>query len=399
MNKSLKKILICLCVMLSCMTLFLSVGYAKITGHLEISGTAKWNESAAVIIKSIKITNSANVTGNATVNKTGFTVFEFQDCVLKAQGNSQSSPGGSVTLEIMILNNSGVSQYFTGHTVTPTPANTTAITYSGIKVGELLQHGATRTFTITLQNTSRWSTAKLTDAEFFLNFSPNFDEDFTEGASQGVAEVFMYVLSGLGIDGEGTGITYKGRYIEANKIVETLTQNMENVDTGGYMGNVGNASQDQKDLIAAIFGENISMQIGNQVYSVSLLIKNQQIDGKGQNDMVIYVTADQLAVGGGRWNRNQWTELNVVPVYGIVYINNGNGKYTQCEHVFAGEAPVCDFGGALGTDKVGNFNTNLWNSTDYADLQDTSGGSISQSYITTNGELDEAYQRYIKENP
>ncbi len=115
--------------------------------------------------------------------------------------------------------------------------------------------------------------------------------------------------------------------------------------------------------------------------------------------MVIYVTADQLAVGGGRWNRNEWTELNVVPVYGIVYINNGNGKYTQCEHVFAGEAPVCDFGGALGTGKVGNFNTNLWNSTDYADLKDTSGGSISQSYITTNGELDEAYQRYIKENP
>ena len=84
---------------------------------------------------------------------------------------------------------------------------------------------------------------------------------------------------------------------------------------------------------------------------------------------------------------------------GLVYINNGDGSFTYCDHLFAGEAPVCDFGGAFGTDKIGNFNTNLWNSTDYADLTDTSGGSVSQNYITTNGELDEAYQRYVRENP
>ena len=398
MNTSLKRILIFLCVVLSCMTLFLSVGYAKLTGHLEISGSAKWNESAAVIIKSIKVSSSSNVTGKPAVNKTGFTVYTISDCVLKTQGNNQNSPGGSIVIEIMVLNNSGVAQYFMGQTTNPAPANTTAVTFSGIKVGDLLAHGATKTFTVTIQNTSRWSTVKLTGAECFLNFSPNFDEDFTSNASANVAQVFMYVLQGEGIDGEGTGITYKGKYIEAKNIVSTIISNMESVDTGGYIGNVGNASQDRKDLMSAIFGDNITMQIGNQLYSVSLLIKNQQIDGKGENDMVIYVTADQLAVGGGKWQNNAWKELNIVPVYGIVYINN-NGTYTQCDHLFAGEAPVCDFGGAFGKDKVGNFNTNLWNSTEYPSLTDKSGGSISQNYITTNGELDEAYQQYIKGNP
>ena len=185
--------------------------------------------------------------------------------------------------------------------------------------------------------------------------------------------------------------------IPADRIMDTLTEYMTSVDTGGYIGNVGNASQDQKDLISAIFGENMTMQIGNQYYSVSILVKNQQIDNRGQNDMVLYITADQLAVGSGYWS-NGWKELTIVPVYGIVFINNGN-SYTACDHLFAGEAPVCNFGGDFGSGNVGNFNTNLWNSTDYPDLRDTSGGDITKDYITTNGELDEAYQRYVRENP
>ena len=171
---------------------------------------------------------------------------------------------------------------------------------------------------------------------------------------------------------------------------------MESVDTGGYIGNVGNASQDQKDLITAIFGDEISMQLGNQYYSVSLLIKNQQIDGKGEKDMVLYITADQLTVGGGTWRNNSWRDLNNVPVYGLVFINNKKNDYTFCDHMFQGEAPVCDFGGALGTGNVGNFNTNLWNSTEFPSVTDSSNGQITQSYITKDGELDDAYNYYIK---
>lgn len=394
MNKSVRSIIIiCFCVLLPLMTLFASVGYAAITAHLTISGEAEYNEPATVFITDVKVSSSNNVTGTPTVTKAGFVVFQHNQYTLNTQRGS-NTPGGSVTIEVTVKNNSDVGQYFVGHTIEPQLSRNVVVSFSNITVGTLLAHGETKTFYINIQNTSYYNTFTVNQSESTLNFSPNFDESFTQDASENLATVFSNVLEGKGIDGEGKGIVYQGREVPANRIMDTLTSTMENVDTGGYIGNVGNASQAQKDLIEAIFGENILMQIGNQHYSVSILIKNQQIDGRGQNDMVMYVTADQLAIGSGNWSNGAWRNLNIVPVYGIVFINN-NGSYSYCDHLFMGEAPVCNFGGAFGAGNVGNFNTNLWNSTEYANLTDTSNGVITQDYITKDGELDEAYRRYV----
>lgn len=394
MNKSIRPVIIGLCALLSCMTLFLSVGYAAITGHILIDGSAVYNDPATVFIRNVRVSSSKNTGGTASVTKAGFVVFQHGNYSLNRRSNANNS-GGTVTIEVVVENNSDVGQYFVGHSADPALASGVTVTYSGIKVGELIPSKAEpKTFTITIQNTTR-SAVSLDNVISTLNFSPVFDESFTEDASHSVADIFENVLAGTGIDGNGKGIVYNGREISADDIMSVLTDSMERVDTGGYIGNVGNASQEQKDLIAAIFGDEISMQIGNQHYSVSLLIKNQQIDGKGENDMVIYVTADQLAVGGGQWRNNAWQDLNIVPVYGIVFINNGNEGYSYCDHLFLGEAPVCNFGGEFGQDKIGNFNTNLWNSTEYPNLTDTSGGQITQSYITKNGELDEAYKQFM----
>ena len=239
--------------------------------------------------------------------------------------------------------------------------------------------------------------------ESVLVFSPEFNVQDTEDATRALARAFASVLAGKGPNGDGMGIIYKGQTIPANRIMDEIIAKMTDVETGGYTGNVGNATQDEKDLIEAVFGENVIIQIGSNYYSVYMLIKNQQIDNRGENDMVIYITADQLNMGGGRWQNagwNQaegWVDLNIVPVYGLVFIKEGNG-YKYCDHLFAGEAPVCDFSGALGEGKVGNFHTNIWNSTEF-NVSDTSGGSIGQQYITTNGELDEAYQYFIQRNP
>ena len=393
----LKKVnMICLCVALLMMSAFLSVGFAAVTDDLSVTGSGGWYEPEAVRIIDINLKNSSNVSGTPSVTQVGFVVFQHGDAALNTQRNSYN-PGGMIEIEVTVRNNSGVGQYFTGHTASVTLRSSCVISYSGISVGDLLPHNQSRTFTIKFQNTDRTRAVTLNGMESTLNFSPDFDESYTEDASANLAQMFENVLKDLGPNGLGDGITFKGQYIPADRIMDTLAEYMTSVDTGGYIGNVGNASQDQKDLISAIFGENMTMQIGNQHYSVSVLVKNQQIDNRGQNDMVLYITADQLAVGSGYWS-NGWKGLTIVPVYGIVFINNGN-SYTACDHLFAGEAPVCNFGGDFGSGNVGNFNTNLWNSTDYPDLRDTSGGDITQNYITTNGELDEAYQRYVRENP
>ena len=400
MLKSMKWTVLGTCVMLSLMTLFVSVGYATLTGQLTISGTTEWNETANIYITDIQVTNQSNVSGTVSVTKTGFVVFEHGNYTLNRQRN-QSNPGGSVTIRITLKNNSGIDQYFAQLTTDPALPQRCVISYPDAQfgVGSVVPQGESRTLTLTIQNTQTMQTVNMNGRESVLVFSPSFDEDTTQDVTKSLADVFANVLAGNGPAGDGEGITYKGQEIAADRILQVLQQNMESVDTGGYIGNVGNATQDRKDLIEAIFGENMTMQIGNTYYTVSVLIKNQQIDNRGQNDMVMYITADQLTLGGGRWSGGAWRDLNIVPVYGLVFINNGAQGYTYCDHLFAGEAPVCDYGGTFGEGYTGSFNTNLWNSTDYPDLTDTSGGQITQQYSTTNGELDEAYQRYVRENP
>ena len=364
---------------------------APANGSLSINPLG---EPERVYILDTKVAVSSNVDGKPYVTEKTFLSYQHGDYSLKQQRNN--SAGGSVSVEVTVKNHSGVQQYFMGHMITPALLGDCVVSYQNISVGTLLQNDEVKTFRITIHNTSGWSSYSLKNYESILNFSPNFDESFTENASLGIAEIFKNILAGKGVDGEGTGIVYKGQYFSADQIMQLLTSSMEQVDTGGYIGNVGNASQDQKDLITAIFGEHISMQLGGQYYSVSLLIKNQQIDGYGANDMVLYVTADQLTVGGGNWQNGAWRNLNNVPVYGLVFINNGTNDYIYCDHLFQGEAPVCNFGGDFGTGNVGNFNTNLWNSTEYPNLTDSSNGQITQDYITKDGELDDAYQYYMK---
>ena len=388
---------ILICVACSFMFLFMAVGYAKLTDNLTINGTAEWREMQAVYITNVVISAKSNTTGNDhTVTQTGTLTFEHGDYKLKAQGNGT---GGSVTIAVTVKNNSGIDQYFGHHTAfddTDTRLKNTKITYKESGEDRLVKQGTSKTFTFTIQNTSRNSEISMKEFVSLIVFSPNFDNNVTMDATDALAKMFANVLAGKGPNGDGKGITYQGKTIAANKIMEEITKKMTSVDTGGYTGNVGNATQDEKDLISAIFGDNIVIQIGSNYYSVYILIKNQQIDGKGENDMVIYITADQLNMGAGEWKNNKWQNLNIVPVYGLVFIKDGNG-YKYCNHLFAGEAPVCDFGGALGEGKVGNFHTNIWNSTEF-DVSDNSGGSIGQQYITTNGELDEAYQYFIKNN-
>ena len=400
---------ILLCAAVSFMFLFMAVGYAQLTDNMTINGSVTVTEIETVYIPDQPINNvqpfsiksSSNITVNdskgVVLTKTGYLTFSHNDYVLKAQSNGKT--GGSITITINVKNNSGIDQYFGYHTAISNndleKLKSIKTTYSQSGDARLVKNGEAKTFTFTLQN-STWSDVSMKGFESLLVFSPNFTSDTTMTATDSLAKMFANVLAGKGPKGDGSGIVYQGKTIAANKIMDEIKAKMTDVDTGGYTGNVGNATQAEKDLMEAIFGDNITIQIGDNYYSVYILIKNQKI--KSDQDMVIYVTADQLSMGSGQWKNNSWQSLNIVPVYGLVFIKDGN-SYKYCNHLFAGEAPVCDFGGAFGEGKVGNFNTNLWNSTEFSNVTDKSGGSITQDYITTNGELDEAYTEYMKKNP
>ena len=388
----LKKIF--LCVGFSFMFLFVGVGYAQLTDSLTIHGQAEVQEIKAVYITEVKIVDYTGIkNAPPVVTQTGLLTFSHSNYSMNKQG--------SITIEVTVKNNSGVDQYFAYHTaVTESNVeklkNNAVTTYSQASIDRLVVQGTKQTFRFTIQNTKSQSLS-MKDFDSLLVFSPDFDPGTTEDATYSLARIFANVLAGKGPAGDYTGIWYDGKEVPASQIMSKITEKMTSVDTGGYTGNVGNATQDEKDLMEAIFGDNITVQLGNNYYSVYILIKNQQIDNKGDKDMVIYITADQLNIGAGQWRNNKWQDLNIVPVYGLVFIKDGN-TYKYCDHLFAGEAPVCDFGGALGEGKVGNFHTNLWCSTEFTSVTDQSGGSVGQQYITTNGELDEAYQYFIQRN-
>lgn len=396
MNKSvLFKII--LCISLSVMCLFTAIGYAALSDNLQITGTAVATEPEYIKITNIKVENSNNLSsGTASAKIVGLLAYQYGNATLKKQqGIGGSSAGGSIKLAITVKNNTRVDQYFLKY-IKEWSGGTVKL--EGISAGTKIPSRSELTFYITITNTSN-SDLKLKDKEILLEFSPQFTADDTEDATKNVAEIFQNVLDGKGPDGKNSSITVNGKQIAANKIMDELLNRMiQNDSTGDYMGNVGNASQEQKDIINAIF-EDATIMIGNQSYSVLMLIKQQKVDKGDTWDMVLYVTADQLTIGGGEWKNNAFQGLNYVPVYCIVYINTGtnnNPVYEYCDHIFAGRAPVCNMDGKFGTSNVGNIHTGLWDSTDYPNLTDKSDGLLNNQYITVDGELNEAYEEFTK---
>ena len=378
--------------MLSFMTFFLSLGYASLTDILDADGTAEYKEPETIYITNIEITNQGSdsiTSGTPSIEKIGFLFMQLGNFSLKRQLNSD--PGGWLEIRVTLKNNSGADQYLKAGVLSNNPSNAIEINYAensqpGTLISKLPPGIGTITFTI--QNSNR-KEINVNGLQIELDFEPKFDSTHTENIASGIAGQFENILN-------KPSFTYNGQNIDSTqKLVNAMSSVWNSVDTGGYFGNVGNATQQQKDLIEAMLGENTKMQIGNFTYSVSVLVKNQKINNDNTNDMVLYITADQLDQGGGGWDNGAYQGLNIVPVYALVYINQGN-DYVYCDHMFAGEAPVCDLDGKFGANAIGNFNTNLWNSTDYPNLTDRDG-QVTENWITADGELDEAYERYLRD--
>lgn len=414
---------IMLCAAFSFMFLFIAVGYAQLTDNLVVEGTAEVPELQAVYITNIEVGGSGNISNTPVFTKSGNLTFTHNDYTLNQQP-SNGGAGGKVIIKVTVKNNSGKPQYISELSTTLDPNSDLAKKYKEYcrvtcaQTGEdrRVDHGYSKTYTFTIQNTKKqgWNTnynLSMKGFESLLVFTPQLDANDTENATKAMVKAFAYILAGKGPDGdENAIITFRGKQYTAKQLVpELLLKAKDNGgamnsagSTGGYMGNVDGAEQFQKDLIDDMFGENMEIEIGSNTYSVTVLIKNQQLDDQGDNDMVIYITADQLFQGSGGWeesNRNNgwkagYHNLNYVPVYALVYIKKNDG-YWYCEHLFEGQAPVCDYGGAFGDGKVGNFNTNLWVSNEYnvSDRTATSD-TVNKDYIDTNGELDEAYLYY-----
>lgn len=380
------------CLLLCFMTAFISVGYAALSDSLQITGTVQYTEPTAIYITSVSVsTTNGGCNRTPSVKTAGYLQVQY--------GDFSINRNSSITLNVTVKNNSGVKQYFEGYSAGSGLPSGVTVTYTGLSTGQAIESGNSATFQVKI-STGRNGTYNHNGLMGILNFTPDFDQSTLNS----IGQIVHNILHELGVDGEGSSITHKGQTITADRIMTYLAGYMdgkESAGTGGYISNVPAASQEEKDLLNQIFGENVTMTIGNQTYNVKCLLKNQNMGNS--NDMVLYITPDPLDVGGGTWSNGAWTDLKKVPVHVLVFkytkTVNGKKQYEEVPHIFLGTAPVCGPGGELykktnDTIITGNFNTNLWESTEY-NVNDNSNGQITQDWVSKNGELDEAYNYYI----
>ena len=394
MFKSTKATIALSCCLVFVMTLFVSVGYARVIDALTISGTVEYEKDPALIfIVDAKVigTSGNNVTGDVKVEKDGPYVLEMKNYDFTLKKQEGGTAGGSVTIEVTVKNNSGIDQHFAGYKTDPALSNSSndvKITYGSIALGDTIIHDEVKTFTITIQNGTYNKDISFNGKKGILQFAADYKQ-ITEIVAKNVADKFKEVLNGH------AKITYNKTEYTGSAILDLIMTNSSNSDTGDYIGNVGNADATKQAIMKAIFEESLFMDIGNTRYTVWFLIKRQEVDGQNNgteanHDMMLYITADPLDQGGPENN------FHYVPVYAIVYTyNSGTGdKYTQCPHLFAGEAPVCNWGGSFGNNNTGNIHTHYWRSTEdaYKNIKDQDTGNRQ------DGAIDEVYAEYLK-NP
>lgn len=365
MRKSFTLLKILLCVGLSCMSLFLAVGYAAISGTMVITGTAKYEPGTIYITKVIE--------GSEKFQKFGY---------LTLLGNHTfASRNETYTVKVEVKNNSGVDQYFDTVVIMDEAAKYTVpkvvTSTNATAQGVLLKNGMTETYTITFKSGA--SSVALSDAQNLLRFTPDY-EDLTQIAATNISERFLQILNG---DAGNITVEYTDSTIEYGneeflaELDAAMAQN--DADTGNYIANVSGAKTDDQAIVDAIFGEFTSITLPNTEDPVPVkgLIKEQDVTGDGEVDMVLYVTADPLDEGGTYFNMNR------VPVYAIVF-ERLDDEWVQKKDMLAGTAPVTDYEGNFNPlfsseEKIGSFSTDYWRSTNNSTITNAYAAASEKS--------------------
>jgi hypothetical protein len=180
-------------------------------------------------------------------------------------------------------------------------------------------------------------------------------DDLTQAVSKSVTNRFADILNNrLESDvkyhyGNSSGT------ISKEKTYDAIDDNMEGskpsfFSSGRYMGNLSGADADDKAILTALFGDELTFVVGDVEVPITVMIKEKNVYGDSTLDMVLYITADDLSA-----------ESTYVPVYASVFSKNSSGEWVQVGDVFAGEAKTNAYSGRAGS---GSFDTESWISTE-----------------------------------
>lgn len=328
-------------IILSFMCLFTCVGYAQLNDELQIEGTASADMPEGLFITSVIPLGSNGA--NGTVNS-------FTTTVVNSITNLGSNKNGSVTYTITVFNNTDIVYGYNGMIYTTgetTYDNTNIKTIANIERRMAVSPGQYISFDVTVsyKNTSSISNTVLNSIVTY-EFLPldKIPENEDEIAVNGVLDQFKDILN-------NDVVNYPMSY-------QTLVNQMNDYDANdrhdaSYIGNVKGASQNDTNLLNELFAGTLSLNINGVETPVTVMIKSENADGNtaNGNEMVIYMTTDDLQSSGG------WFSSSTAPVYTAVFISNASSEWNQIGDLYLGNATIKQYNGWPGS---GSFDTDTW---------------------------------------
>lgn len=350
------------CITLSLMFAFTCIGYAAITDHMIINGSANINIPSGLFITNISTISTSNTDKNTV------SFLDYSTTVNSIISRS-GSRAGTVVYEITVLNNTDheyayrglyyMNSYGGNSYVSTSNANNNLGVVVSFPNGKVVAPKEKLTFRVTY--TIGRSVSSNLNLDTLLNFQFGINVDSMDKAYDIVHSKFMDILN--------TTSTY-------NQLIEVLDDKFDGSQTwtSNYIGNVGNAVDNDMMTVETLFAGQLTMMINGQAQKAWVMIKHEDIDGNeltGDDytlnynqygmithkgcEMTLYMTVDSLD------NANSWA-----PVYATVFTcdrdANGNkiSEWYKVGDSYYGQANVVGYHGESGG--TGSFVTDNWKS-------------------------------------
>ena len=325
-------------------TIFLCIGYAAISDHLNINGTVE-----AITPKGVYIVN-ASVNNSATTSGVSATLNSFTQTLINTKVVLTSSTSSKATFDVTVYNIENETYAFSAVKYSEEFYDNTNITYEliNLKRGDEITAKSYLTFQVSFsykdKNVNNSTLNSILNFEFVpADELPEEDEIAVSGVLGRFKEILDHSLDSQTLINQMEAYNNNDRYNDS------------------YIGNVVGSSEADQKVLSELFVGNLYLNINGVDTNVTVLIKRENVDGntstgdENGNEMTIYMTTDNL-------ERDSFFNAGTAPVYAGVYTKySQDGEWEQIGPMFEGTATVKGYDGNIFGE--GSFDTDTWKST------------------------------------
>lgn len=334
-------------VALSCMCIFACLGYAQFSDDMLAEGSVTVIAQDGVYITNV--TQSGTNGSVATVN--GYTMTVLNSKTVLGNGGS-----ATLTYTITVYNNTDIDYGYNAMIYTVganTFDNENIVVTPQIERRTVVESNGYLTFDVVVTyKDGKQASNKELNSIITYEFLPLDDipEDEDEIAVSGVLEQFRKILN-------NEVIGHPGSYNELMTQMDASSANDRY--NASYIGNVQGASDYDVALLAELFQGQLSLNINGADTPVTVMIKNEEIDGNttNGNEMTIYMTTHDLQKQNTGW----FAPTEYANVYAAVFrketLEDGTLAWRQVGDMYLGSADIKQYNGRPGS---GSFDTDNW---------------------------------------